>query len=312
MKLTQRSESAKRQWKRKVLAGSMLALLVFSSASPGWADVSYPEFKTSSRFSQAVQKITGITALSGWIANRIVHKELARHFDGNIDSRLKLYSGTDLMAGKARRFRLAGKELVYDDLLPLSELSLESDQDMPLYVKKGSKPFLLRPVKFKLHAVISEDDLNRMLKSERGRKLLTAMEVEIPPFGKHELDIMEPVVDFDRDRIVINSLVNKHESSRDKALPVQVSGKLSSHKSRLQLSDVDINVEGVGEVSEVARLVEAYFSELVDLSKIKVDRHKVRVDVNETRLVDNRLVVSATVEVKPEDKLIRQLLSASR
>lgn len=312
MKLNLPAESVKRPWKRSALSVCLSAVLAASLLAPGLAaekdqDVAYPEFKTGSGFSRAVQRATGITAVSGWVANRIVRRELARYLEGDMDSRLKLYSATDLLAGKARRFSVKGENLVYDHLVPLSEFSLESDQAFPLYVKKGRRPFLLRPVKLKLHAVMTEADLNRMVQTDKGRKLLTAMKLDIPPFGRQELDVLDPEIRIEQDRLKITTRVNKHESGPEKALPIEITGKLYAEKSRLKLSNIGIHVEGLGEAREVARLVENYFAELVDLSKIKVDRHKLKIAFDGTTVAEGRLVLDATVTVTPEARLIRAL-----
>ncbi len=312
MKLNHQAKSVKRPFKRAVAVVWLVVALALNLWGPALAaekdkEIPYPEFKTGSGFSQALQRITGITAVSGWVANRVVRRELSRYLDGPIHSRLKLFSATDLLAGKARRLSIHGENLVYADWVPLSEFSLESDHDFPLYVKKGKKPFLLRPVKLKLHAVMSESDLNRMLQSEKGRNLLTAMKLDIPPFGRQELDVLAPQIRITGDKLMVKTRVNKHESAPEKALPIEITAGLYAEKSRLKLSNIGIYVEGLGEAREVARLVENYFADLVDLSKIKVDRHKLKIAFDQTRVADGRVLLDATVTVTPDAKLIRAL-----
>ena len=294
----------------RLLAFAVSAVCLLQAPAALAADpVKYPELKTSSKFSQMVQRMTGFTALSSWVANNIIRKEIGKHIEGDVDSKLKLYSGTDLLGGKAKTFSIEGQDLLIDKLLPLSEFKLVSDGEMPLYVQKGSKPFLLRPVKFKLTAMMSEGDLNRMLQSEAGKKKLTNMKVSIPPFGKQAFDVIEPTADIHDGKVSFKSLLNVHEAPVENALPVEITGKIGSDASALKLSDLDISVEGMGELEEVSALVEHYFTELVDPSHIKIKRHKMKINWDKTDLVNDQLLLEATVTVSPDEKLIRKLLT---
>ncbi len=253
--------------------------------------------------------LTGFTPVSGWVANRVLKHELAEHVEGNLHSRLKLFSGTDLLGRKVKNISISGKSVLVDDMIPLSQFRFENQSDMPLYVSKDRRPILLRPVVFKVSAVMTEADINHMLHSEKGRKMLTAMRVTVPPFGRHEFDALEPSVDINGDRLVIQTLMNIHEAPKENALPLTVSGRITPDQSRLALSDLELKIEGVGDTEEIAQLIEDYFSELVDFKKIKIDRHRVNVVFEKTELEDNQLNLTATLTVTPETKALKKYLS---
>jgi len=266
----------------------------------------YPEVKTASGFSRGLQKVTGFTLLTGWIANRIVHRELNRHVKGDLDSDLKLFSGTDLLRGKARGFSIAGKNVMLDDFISLSEFRFENEKDMPIFVKADKRPFLLRPVQFKVSAMMSEADINRMLQSEKGQKFLTNMKVTMPPFGAQSFDALEPSVDIDGGRLVIRSLMNLHGAPKENALPVTVHGKIAAENSRLSLSDLDLDIEGIEGTDAMAQVIEDYFGELVNLNHIKISRHRVKVAVQTSELKDDGLYLEALLTVEPDKKTLEK------
>jgi hypothetical protein len=278
----------------------------------GFADSdrpAYPEFKTASGFSRVLQNITGFTPITGWVANRILKRELNRHVQGKLHSRLTLFSGTDLLGGKAKSITITGHNVLLDGYIPISDFRFESKNDMPLYLSKGNRPILLKPVEFKVSALMTEADMNRMMSSEKGRKLLTGMKVTIPPFGAQYLDFMQPSIKLDGGLVTIESQINRNGAPIENALPVKVSGKIAAENSALVLSDLDLQVEGIRDTEEIEQLVEDYFSELVDLNHLKVERHRVKVKIEKSRLVDHRLHLEATVIAEPESKALKKFLS---
>lgn len=272
--------------------------------------VKYPEMKTASGFSRAIQHMTGFTLVSGWIANRVLRHEIREHVQGKLDSKLSLYSGTDLLSGKAKTIRISGKDLLVGEFIPVSAFSFENKSGMPIYVRKSSRPFLLRPVDFQVSAVITENDLNRMFQSKAGREKLTGMTVDIPPFGKQSMDIIDPAVDIDGGKVIIRAMMNMHDAPKEYALPMRVTGRITAEKARLKLSDMKIDIEGIEDTEPVARLVENYFSEIVNLNSIKISRHRVKVAVEKTDLANDQLNLQATLTVEPERKTLQKYLSS--
>lgn len=268
----------------------------------------YPELKTASAFSRVLQTITGITPVSSLVANRLLKRELRRHVKGDLQSRVTLFSGTDLLGRKARDISISGKNVLVDDYIPLTEFSFQNESDMPLYASKGSRPVLLRPVRFKVSATMTEADMNRLLTSEKGRKLLTGMKVTIPPFGPQFFDMINPSVTLENGRFSLASVMNTQGSPMEDALPIKVSGKIAPDKASLSLSDLDLQIEGFRNTKDIEQLIENYFSELVDLNHLKVDRHKVKIAIEKSDVVDHRLNLEATVTVEPERKALQKVL----
>lgn len=292
---------------------AVVAMLILGLQSLALAEeIRYPDFKTSSAFSQSLQRFTGVTAVTGWAANRILKRELSQELGGHLHSRLHLYSASDLWSGRAQGLTLQGQNLLLDKFIPLSQLELRSDANTPIMLYKGRKPFLLRPVHFQVKAVMNETDINRMLQSEKGRKMLTELKVKLPPFGTQRLDALEPSVRFDNDQIAVQSKVNIHGAPVEEAIPVQLTGRLQAEKSRLKLSDLNLQIEGLADTEAIASFVQQYFGEIVNLSNLKISRHRVKILFEEAKITEQQLVLKGTAEVTPERKLIQQFLAKQK
>lgn len=288
---------------------AMILVGILLWGSIAWAEqkpMVYPPFKTANGFSRLIQNISGFTTLSGWMANRILRREVAKYVDGNLKTRLTLYSASDLLGGKARHIQISGQQVLLDDFIPLSEFDFESAQDSPIFISKSSQPILLKPMIFTVKARMSETDINHMLTSEKGRKLLTNLKVAIPPFGKHHLDVINPVVVLAENRLTIESVLNKHNSPPELGLPVKVSGQLTAKQSRLNLSDLDLQIEGFEDTRNIERLVEAYFGEIVNLNHIKVDRHKVKISITQSQILEHQLYLQAQVKLEPKPEALEK------
>jgi hypothetical protein len=289
------------------IAMTLVSVLLLGSIA--WADqkpMVYPPFKTANGFSRLIQNISGFTPLSGWIANRILRREMAQYIDGNLKTRLTLYSASDLLGGKARHIQISGQNVLLDDFIPLSEFNFESDQDSPIFISKNSQPILLKPMIFNVKARMSESDINHMLTSEKGRKMLSNLKVSIPPFGKHYLDVINPSVLLAENRITIESVLNKHNKPPEMGLPVKVSGLLTAKESRLNLSDLDLQIEGFEDTRNIERLVESYFGEIVNLNHIKVKRHKVKISITQSEILEHQLYLQAQVKVEPKPDTLKK------
>ncbi|WP_373531776.1 hypothetical protein [Vampirovibrio sp.] len=275
--------------------------------SMAWAEkkpMNYPPFKTANGFNRLVQNISGFTPVSGWMANRILKREVGRYVTGNLRTRLTLYSASDLWGGKARQIQMSGQQVLLDDFIPLSEFNIENNKESPIFISKSNRPILLKPMTLTMKARMSEADINRLLTSEKGRKLLTNLKVAIPPFGKHYLDVINPSVLLADNRITIESILNKHDRPIESGLPVKISGQITAKKSRLHLSDLELQIEGFQDTRNIERLVETYFGQIVNLNHIKVDRHKVKVAITQSEIRDRQLYLQADIKVEPKPEAL--------
>lgn len=305
------------QWRRSKLR--WLGLLMFCSGyllsesflPVGFADAKpmpYPTFKTANGFSRLMQNVSGFTPLSGWMANRLLHRELQKLISGPVESRLSLYSGTDMLHGKVRRIHIRGTQVIVNELLPLQEFQLETLDDSPVFVSNDHRPILLKPLDLLLTARLREADVNTLLNSPQGQKRLNNLEVMIPPFGKQALDIVNPKVRFEAGRVTLIALVNKHAQPLENALPVQVSGELSSENSRLNLRNIDLQITGFEpeEVQELAQFIENYFGEVLNLNHIKVDRHTLKVQMEQSEITAGQLQLKAKIHMEPQRKYLEK------
>jgi hypothetical protein len=305
-----------RQALQRLSVLAVLTSLVFLGGSPCWAEkplssADYPALKMASAFSRTVQAVTGFTPLSGWIANRIIRKELSKHVQGDLHSHLTLFSGTDLLGRKAKTLTISGHNVLLGGFVPLTDFQLTNLPDKPFVLSAGKRPILLRPVQFKLSIVMTEADMNQMLHSEKGRAMLTAIKLNLPPFGAQAMDMLNPVVALDGDKMIIQTLMNMHDAPPENALPVTVSGRLAAQDSRLKLSSLDLRIEGVQDTDAMAPFIENYFGELVNLNHLKIARHRVKAAVQTSELADHRLHLEALLTIEPQRKALEKALKAA-
>lgn len=295
-----------------VLVGILLWLSVpVWGAEPVPVDADgYPLLRLSSPWVRGFQAVSGVTPVSGWIASRVLKRELSDYVQGSVRARLRLYSASDLLKYRLKGFRLAGRDVLLLNWIPVREFRMASDPQTPLMLSKSRRPVLLRPVRFTASVVLDEADVNRMLQSPTGQAYLTNMTVTLPPFGRQSFDALAPAVQFQADRLTIRARMNIHQAPPDQAVPVEVSGRLSAQGARLSLSDLDVDIEGVPDSTEMGPIIEDYFSELVNLEKIRVERHRVRVSVDHSEIRDGHMHVIATLTVTPEPKYLKQALEA--
>jgi hypothetical protein len=106
--------------------------------------------------------------------------------------------------------------------------------------------------------------------------------------------------------------MNKHDQPIENGLPVSVSGKLAAKDARLNLTDLDLKIEGFEDTEEIEQLVENYFSELVNLNHIKVERHRVKVAIEQSEVVDHQLLLQASVKIEPERKALEKYIAGQQ
>lgn len=292
----------------------LLLMLGLNSSVPIFAEKEtpvYPEIKTASIVSRVFQNVTGFTPVSSWVGNRILHREISRHIQGDFHSRLQVFSGSDLLNRKAKKLLIDGQHVVLEQTLPLSTFRIETSDEMPLLVSSGHRPILLRPVQFDIQATLSEADINQLLQSERGKQILTGLKLSIPPFGPQTLDFINPSVTMEQNKVLLQTLMNTHGAPLENALSVQVSGRPSSEQSSLTLSDVNLKIQGFqdSDTDAIAQLIENYFGEIVDLRHlIKINRHQLKFNIKQSQITDHQFLFQASILVSPKAKSLKEAL----
>lgn len=286
---------------------SLALLMLWGWTTQAGAD-DYPQVNIGHPISRALQKYTGITRLSGWIGSEIAETLLEKELGGQVDVSLKPFSATDLLAGKARRLRIRGENLLIDKTLPIRAFSVETLADSPLFIKKGRKPILLRPVAFQASAVLNEDNLKAFLESKQGRQYLTRIKVPLPPYKKPQyLDALDPAVAIEDGKLCLSASVNIHGTPKENGLPVQITTDIKPDGNTLKLEHVDIHIPGIQQTTGIERFLERFLTELFDPSKIRIERHKIILAYDKSELIDNRLVIEVHGLIKPDGKALARL-----
>jgi hypothetical protein len=297
-----------------LLTSSLILALAFPLGALAEAEGKLPEIKLTNRFNRGVQRITGVTALSGSIGSTVIEKalkkELALQKNGDLDVHLKPFSATDLVHGNLKRLKIEGKNLLIKNTLPIETLLIKSDPDTPIYLSDTKKPVLLRPIQLQMKATLTEADLNQLLKSDYGQKKLSGVKVPLPPFDNaQQLDVLSPSVTLSNGQLSAAFAVNITGAKPENAVPVNLSANLAPKANRIQLADLKLNIDGVEDTEAIADFVEQYFGELVNLEQIKIDRHRLKVSIERCDIKNNKVQLQAVITINPTDKALQKLLA---
>jgi len=264
--------------------------------------------RLSSPFTQTFQRVTGITwlasSIGGYVGKREIRKQLKS--GSHLTLKIKSYSASDLGRGNVKAISLSGQDVQFKNTPPLESLSVTTDPKTPIHLSDTRHPVLLRPVNFTFQAKIAEADINTFFKSSDADGMLKNIKVELPPFSEQRVDILSPVVDLTSARMKTNASVILHDAAPETALPVEVSGKLTPAKNRLNLSNIVLNIEGLEQVDQaaLADFIEEYFGEIVNLEQLKIKDHKLTANIQRCDTTDDALTFQAVITVKATDKAL--------
>src|SRR5207253_2883098 len=85
----------------------------------------HPPFKVSGKFSRAVQKYTGINKVTSTVSSGVATFVLRSRLHGRSKVKIKTYSFTDLLSGKARGFDVMLKDAAYEGI-PIRDIEMHS------------------------------------------------------------------------------------------------------------------------------------------------------------------------------------------
>lgn len=162
----------------------LLLGLLLSFGSVSFANCDYKcvqPYDMNSGFRTFMGAVSGVNSLSESVAERILKREIAKNFHGqNIEAKIQSASSKDLKEGRFKSLYLSGENLTINDI-PLSYLEISTLCDFNYIKQVGNEAIFMEdfPVVFKFS--VSESDMNKMLQSNRYKKLVNGLN----KLGKH-------------------------------------------------------------------------------------------------------------------------------
>jgi hypothetical protein len=282
--------------------GFASALADFSAEEETALEPLYPAFHISNPVSRTLQKCLGINALATWVSESFLTKALSKKLEGELNLEIQPYSGFDLLSGKAEQIALHGEHVVYNQFLSLTALEVATHPETPLFVSLNRRPAVLRPLQATVKAVITEQDLNALFHTRKGRRYLSNIKLKMPPIGEHRVDFLSPVARIENDRLVFSALLNVTGAPLENALPIEASGRLIAdpQEGSLRLVDLEIEAEGISDLRPLAGFVENYFGQVLSYAKLKVKGHRVAVSMDPPQLTPRQMILQGQVTVAPQ------------
>jgi hypothetical protein len=240
-----------------------------------------PPFPISNGFSRGLQTVTGVRFITGKIAEGAIAKELTPQFQRRPKVKLKLYSAGDLAAGKLKQITVSGQHLVLG--VPFTQLTLTS-QD-PIWLKLASKPRLRMPVRASFEGLLTEADLNAMLKAQP-----TKLKIKLPAFGEQTLLALNPTVQLDNNTLKLNTRLSVPGGSLDTALPLAMEGQLrpNAERNRLVWQNLKLSSSAFNSPDLMAQFVEDQFGKVISFASQQVNGHPLQVRIMESQ-IDNHV-----------------------
>ncbi|MBI4533951.1 MAG: LmeA family phospholipid-binding protein [Candidatus Melainabacteria bacterium] len=227
-------------------------------------------FPTGSKFSRSVQKWTGLNFVCQVLTSQVVRRGLQRKLGGQMKVRIKLFSLTDLLAGKVKSIdvRLTGSN--YRGV-PLGKLHISCAQPVWFsYKKKGTtRPGLRAPTLIKIEGDVSEKELGEALKTSRVSSALRMIKLNLPGLGAQQLQLLQPKVDLKDNLVKVETVLVTQGATLETGVPLTVVGspKLEGD-SKIVLQNLQVSSPELPAQEEFSLFCQELLNPLVDFCKM--------------------------------------------
>ncbi len=160
--------------KKALLTIFMVLLATVSMPVYSYCDISCkPAGELTSKTSQTMSRITGQNAVAEKIAENMLIKAIKKIVSGEFNVKLESYSVRDLKAGKFKSLKVDGTNIKFEDIY-ISQINVKTLCDYN-YIKDNGKNgvTIMENLPLSIHAVITEDDLNKTMMSPDYQKILS-------------------------------------------------------------------------------------------------------------------------------------------
>jgi len=284
--------------KSLLASGLLFALLV--SAGPALA-ADDPPFPVGHSLSRFIQKISGMNALSAFVASKAATIALERRLGGQVKAKIKSYSFTDLLAGKVKSLELTFKDAKVRGV-ELGYLHVTAKNPLWFsYRKKKDQPKGVNtPVSLALDGCLSQKDITAALKDPQVTSTLSTMKLDLPGLGNQQLEILEPDVQIENGKVKIRATVVTKGAKRETGVPVTISAipYVVEDGAKLCLKDMDIQSSEIENPSEFAQFVTELFNPLINFSRM--DNGQCAFRLNGFKISDAKIIFDGKLILVPK------------
>jgi hypothetical protein len=239
--------------------------------------VSEPKFPIGSKFSRTVQTVTGVNfftqIIAGIVASRIVEKKVG----GHVKVKVKVYSLTDLYAGKVKSVSIESRGSKLKDV-PLGTVHVVTND--PVYFDwhkhDGKAAGLAYPFTMSVMGGLREQEVCKALATEALANSLRGLKLDLPGLGETQLQVLEPKVALGDNRIQIDAKLITKGASPDTGVDLTISAIPVLEGSKVFLRKMRVNSPDIIDPVHFAKFVEDLFNPIVDFGKYDRADHAFR------------------------------------
>jgi hypothetical protein len=263
-------------------AGSVLAQQsVTPSASPpaATATPAAPQapYRTARGASYIIQKFTGLNALSRLLSSSVATSVLRKLVGGKSRVRIQTRTMTDLIAGKMQQIDVEIKDAQYRGI-PIRELEMHSTPNVWLryFKSKQGKPGARAPLMFAVKGRVHETDISATLASPNVATALRMVKLDLPGMGHQQLQFLNPKVDIEPGKVLINSRVITAGAAPETGVDVAISASPYLDGDKVMVRDFDMQSADIENPSEFSKFIEPLINPLVNLARLDRADHAFR------------------------------------
>lgn len=269
---------------------------VSDAAKTEGAKESPPPFKVAGKVSRTLQTVTGLNLLGSVVAGQTAKLVLKKKLGGDVKVKVKLYSFTDLLAGKVKGVDCSLKNSSVKGV-NIGQVTASTNQ--PVWIDLHDKRHiqLKTPVLVNVKAALTKEQITDALKSERVAKSLRGLNLDMPGLGAQQLQVVNPKVDIVEDNVCIEALLKAEGADDSTGVPLKITGKLKlKGDDRVEIADMKVESSDIIEPEKFANFAEELLNPLIDLKRMDRRDHAFRLsslDINQSGLSsEGRLILA--------------------
>lgn len=256
-------------------------------------------FPIGSKFSRSVQKWTGLNFVCQLGASQVIARGLKLKLGGQIKVKIKIFSVTDLLAGKVKSVdaRLVGS--CYRGV-PFGKLHVACAQ--PVWIcyrkKRGTRPGVLSPTLINIEGDVSEVELGEALKTPRVSSALRMIKLNLPGLGAQQLQLLHPKVDLKENLVKVETVLITQGAGSETGVPLTVVGspKLEG-ESKIVLQHLQVLSPDIPGQEEFSLFCQDLLNPLVDFCKMDRLDHAFRLQT--LKIANDKLQFSGRLLLAP-------------
>ncbi len=240
--------------------------------------------------SRGLQNVSGLNFLATKFAESQIKKHLKKYATGDIAVAIDSFSALDLASGKLKKLDIQAKYIKYKEYY-ISLVRAESDCNF-IHIDYKAKPLaLMEPLRIKFKGFLSEEDLNRTIKSSSYQNKISKIKIDGHSIGT--LEFKNPKIFIEGQNLKIKADLAL-PGIVSFSVPVEVKSDLKIENNKITLNNAQINSNGI--ILDLKLPQSAYDKLNPVLFSLKdLETKGKRVFINKVAVNNNKIDVEGTI-----------------